>query len=144
MKKYCRVLIFVFCFFLLTTNSVFGQRSGAYIGKIDVRTVFLLHPSMIAYSPEKQAFRVTRDAVAQSRVKQEAGSNQEEVRRLNALMKSINAKITEEEKKYQKKMSELYDKYMEHITELATGEAAMNRMSFKMDSNNAEVSHNAK
>lgn len=144
MKKYCRELVFIVLCFLLTTNSVLGQRGGAYIGKIDVRTVFLLHPSMISYSPEKQAFRVTRDAVAQQRAKQEASSNQEEIRRLNALMKSITARISEEEKKYQKKMSSLYDKYMEHISELATGEAAMNRMSFKMDSSNAEVSHNAK
>ena len=143
MKKNCLVLFFVFCFVLLT-GSVFAQRSGVYIGKLDVRTVFLLHPSMISYSPEKQAFKVTRDAVAQQKAKREASSNQEEVRRLNALMKSISAKITEEEKIYQKKLNTLNERYLSNITELATGEAAMNRMSYKMDSSNAEVSHNAK
>jgi Skp family chaperone for outer membrane proteins len=144
MKYYCRVFLVVCCFIAFFTNSAFAQRGGVYIGKIDVRTVFLLHPSMIAYSPEKQAFKVSRDAVAQQKAKMEAGSNQEEVRRLNALMKSINAKITEEEKNYQKKISVLYDKYIDNISKLATGEAGMNRVTYKMESGNAEVSHNAK
>lgn len=143
MKKSCLFLVFVL-FVSMLSNTAYAQRGGVYIGKIDVRTVFLLHPSMISYSPEKQAFKITRDAVAQQKAKQEAGSNQEEVRRLNALMKSISAKITEEEKIYQKKMSALYDKYMENISKLATGEAGMNRVTYKMESGNAEVAHNAK
>ena len=144
MKNHCRVFIVVLCFVTFISNSVFAQRGGAYIGKIDVRTVFLLHPSMISYSPDRQAFKVTRDAVAQNRAKQEDGSNKEEVRRLNALMKSISAKIAEEDKNYQKKIDSLNEKYIAHISELATGQAGMNRVTYKMEAGNAEVSHNAK
>ena len=143
MKKVCQVLFVVFVFGLLSFNSSYAQRGGVYIGKIDVRTVFLLHPSMIGYSPDNEGFRVTRDAVSQKRVQQEMSSKDEEVRRLKSLMKSINVKITEENNKYQKKMSNLYDKYMEHISELATGEAGMNRVTYKMEVNKAEVAHNS-
>ncbi len=142
MKKNCR-LIFIVLLLVFFSNSLYAQRGGLYIGKIDVRTVFLLHPSMIGYSPDKEAFRVTRDAVAQRRAQEEASSNEEEVRRLKSLMKSIDVKITEENNKYEKKMSQLYDIYMAHITELATGEAGMNRVTYKMESSKAEVVHNS-
>ena len=142
MIKKCS-LIFVVLFTILFNNSLYAQRGGAYIGKIDVRTVFLLHPSMIGYSPDKEAFRVTRDAVSQKKAQQEINSNNEEVRRLKALMKSINSRINEENNKYEKKMFKLYEIYMEHISELATGEAGMNRVTYKMESSKAEVTHNS-
>jgi Skp family chaperone for outer membrane proteins len=144
MKKSCFLFLFILGFMVSASNSVFAQRGGAYIGKIDVKTVFLLHPLMISYSPERHAFKIARDEVSKKRAAAEAGSNQEEVRRLNALMKSITGKINEEEKSFQKKMSALYDKYMKNISKLATGEAGMNRVTYKTESSNAEVSHNAK
>ncbi len=138
-----KILPFIL-FFLIMPCSLLAQRGGIYIGKLDVRTVFLLHPSMISYSPEKKAFKVTRDAVSKKKAEAEASSNQEEIRRLNAQLKSLTGKINEEEKKYAKKIDSLNQKYLSKITKLATGEAAMNRMSFKMESGNAEISYNAK
>lgn len=145
MKKYKKLIIVIsITLFTIITSPIFAQRGGVYIGKVDVRTVFLLHPSMMNYSPDNQAFKIARDAVAQKKAKTEESSNQEEVRRLNALMKSLKGKIVEEEKTYQKKLDQLYQKYMANITKLEEGEAGMNRMTYKMETSKEEVSHNAK
>lgn len=121
-----------------------AQRGGTHIGKINLHTLFLLHPSMISYSPEKQAFRVTRDSVSQARVKSLASANDNEIKRLQALMKTITARIREEEKSYSRKIDEYNQKYLSKITQLATGEAGMNRLNHRLATTNAEVSHGAK
>ena len=104
MKKNNFVFFLIVISLLIVPTSLFAQRGGAYIGKIDVRTVFLLHPSMIQYNFEKQAFKITRDKVSLQNFKNEEKNNSNEINKLNNLMKSISGKIREEEKKYQKKL----------------------------------------
>ena len=141
MNKKILTLLFIF---ILFSSSIYAQKGGAYIGKLDVRTVFLLHPSMIDYSPEKNAFKVTRNAESKKSVESEASSNQEELDKLNALLKSLAEKIMEEEKNYYKKIDFLNQKYLDNIAQLATGEASVNQMTYNMEAGNAEASHNAK
>ncbi len=144
MKKNNFVFFLIVISLLIVPTSLFAQRGGAYIGKIDVRTVFLLHPSMIQYNFEKQAFKITRDKVSLQNFKNEEKNNSNEINKLNNLMKSISGKIREEEKKYQKKLDNLNKQYLSKITEVATGQAAMNKMSYNIESGKEEVSHNAK
>ena len=142
MRRLVCVLTFLGIF--LSASQLFAQRGGVYIGKIDLHTVFLLHPSMAGYSPDKQAFRINRDATAKKQAAAKLATSEDNERRLNAFMASVNGKINEENKSYDRKIDELSKKYLTGIEKQDKGSAAMNRASYKNEARNAEVAHNAK
>ena len=142
-----KIKILLICLCLLTIftpSSLFAQRGGIYIGKLDLYAVTLLHPSMIWYSPEKKAFKVSRDAVSKHKIATENKENSEERRKLEAKMKSLKARIKEEEERYNKAVQTYTHKYMDSIDEVGTATAELNRVKFKKYTEEASVNYHVK
>ncbi len=142
MKK---TIIICLCLFnFLLSEPLFAQRSGIYIGKLDLYSAVLLHPSMIWYSPEKKAFKVSRDSVSKSRIASENKSNLEERKKLESRMKTIKSRIKEEEQKYNNTIINLSRKYVDSLEKVGTATAELNKINFKKYSEEALIVYQSK
>lgn len=134
-------IITVALFMLIASNALTAQ---TLIGKIDLRRVMLLHPDMIQYNPTRQAFKVTRSESEKKDVANEAKSVEAEVKELNAELNDIKTLIKNEEKQFDKTIDELSKKYLKKLSSDDEGAAGMKKMTYSIEANNAEVTHNAK
>ena len=85
------VLLFAASTVLLAQRS----RDIAYVGKINLRAVVLLHPAMTSYDVERQAFKVDASKVPQQQMQQKASQHQATLDELTATIKSFQARIQE-------------------------------------------------
>ena len=135
----CLCLLYLFC-----GNQIFAQRSGMYIGKLDLYTAVMLHPSMVWYSPEKKAFKVSRDSISKQRIVREKESNSEERKRLESKMKTLKSRIKEEEQKYNNTIANLSRRYVDSLDKVGTATAELNKINFKKYSEEALVIYQTK
>lgn len=134
-------IVAVSLFLLLASNTVIAQN---LIGKIDLRRVMLLHPTMIQYNPTMQAFKVARSDNEKKQVVNEAKSVEAEVEKLNAELKDLKTLIKEEDKKFDKTIEGLSKKYLTKLSTDDEGATGMKKMTYSMEASSAEVEHNAR
>ena len=143
MKNKSIVLIIVFILSLFKVG--YAQRkSDMGIGKVDLYTVILLHPSMIDFNPEIQAFSVQRDAYSMKKAEDEQNNNKEEVLKLEKQIKVIKSRIIEEDKKFMNKMDNLTKQHYDELSDLATGPAAMSEVEYKKKKDKEESEYFSK
>ena len=139
-----KTIICLCLFNILLPISLFAQKSGMYIGKLDLYTAVMLHPSMIWFSPEKKAFRVSRDSINKSKIASENKSNIEERKKLESKLKIIKSRIKEEDQRYNNTIANLTHKYIDSLEKVGTATAELNKINFKKYSEEAYVAHQAK
>ncbi len=125
---------------------VLAQRSRdiAYVGKINLRAVVLLHPAMTSYDVERQAFKVDATKVPQQQMQQKASQHQAALDELTATIKSLQGRIQETHRNYNRQMEEISARYTDGIDQLATGPAAIRKQEFRVDQGKAESAYHAK
>ena len=133
------LLLFVFLTINLTANA--QKKSITGIGKVDMYVLLLLHPDMINYNTEKQAFEIKRNDASKKKAEKEQKVNSEEIEKINYLMKELKDKMVEEDKKYMKKSDELRKSYMNELVELATGPAAVRTITYRHVLEEADAVH---
>ncbi len=142
--RYVKLLV-VLMLLVATSNCLYAQRSReiALIGKINLRAVVLLHPAMISYDVAHQAFRVDASRVPQQQMQQKASQHQAELEQLASTMKSLQARIQETHRNFDRKIEELSSHFTDGLDALATGPAAVRRHEFNADKSKAEASYHA-
>lgn len=135
-------IIFLLCFLL--PSCLFAQRAGLYIGKIDLYTLAMLHPTMIQFDPQKKAFKINRNSVEKQKVVRESKEIEEERRKLTAKMKSFKARIDEEENRFNKEMVALRKKYIDSQNGIGTGTIELNKKKYKQKTDIAFVTYQSK
>lgn len=141
------VILLFFCLFLAQNPfPTFGQAaSGVLIGHVDFRALVLLHPSMMGYDTQRSAFRVEPSKTALPQ--QAERRSQEQKQRLEELeseVRELRAKITELHRNYTRDVTELNDRYMQGVIDLATGPAGMKRQQFELDKVHLDSTYQAK
>lgn len=126
-------------------NELFAQRrSATLIGTVDFRALLLLHPTMMDYSPEKQAFKVD---VSQSPDRQnEAKSieHQKHIEDLRSRSIRLQAQITEQHRNHEKEMTKLSGNYLDRIKDnIATAAAAVESERYNRSRTAKETSYRA-
>ncbi len=130
----------------LGSTAIYAQRSRdiAYVGKINLKAVVMLHPAMTSYDPGVQAFKVDASKVPQQQMQQKASQHQAELNELASTIKSLQGRISETHRNYNRQVEELSSRYTDGIEELATGPAAMRRQDYVVDQGKAESAYHAK
>lgn len=143
--KLLKILLIV-TLMLAPSARLCAQRSRdiAYIGKINLKAAVLLHPAMTSYDPSRQAFKVDISKVPQQQLQQKSGQHQAELNELSATIKSLQGRIQELHRNYNRQMEELSEKYLDGADSLATGPAALKRQDFLIDSTRAESSYHSR
>ena len=131
---------------LVGSNTIYAQRSRdiAYVGKINLKAVVMLHPAMTAYDPGVQAFKVEAGQVAPQQMQQKASQHQAELDELASLIKSLQGKINEAHRNYDRQVEEMATRYTDGLENLATGPAVMRRQEYQLDQNKADAAHRAR
>ena len=139
-----KTIICLCLFYILLPISLFAQRGGMYIGKLDLYSATMLHPAMMWYSPEKKAFKVSRDSVSKQKIVRENKSNEEERKKLESKMKTIKSRIKDEEQKYNNTIANLSQRYVNNLDKVGTAAAELNKINFKKYSEEALIVYQAK
>lgn len=128
------------------TADLQAQRSRdiAYVGKINLKAVVLLHPAMISYDVGHQAFKVDATRVPHQQMQQKAGQHQAELDGLNSTIKSLQARIEETHRNYNRQAEEMSERYTDGFERLATGPAAVKKQEYNIDKGKAEAAYHAK
>lgn len=114
------------------------------IGKIDLKSVVLLHPGMRNYDPYKQAFKVDPLKVPQELMKQKAKEHKEEIHTLKAESRLLRGRIHELRRKHDRDIDKLLTNYLDEIESLATGPRALKRKKYEIAKNLTESAFYAK
>ncbi|MDD3147660.1 MAG: hypothetical protein PHD82_10185, partial [Candidatus Riflebacteria bacterium] len=130
----------------LGSPTIYAQRSRdiAYIGKINLKAVVMLHPAMTSYDPGVQAFKVDATRVPQQQMQQKASQHQAELNELTSTIKSLQGRISETHRNYDRQIEELSTRYTSGLEELATGPAALRRQDYLIDQGRAEAAYHAR
>lgn len=143
-----RISYLLLVLMLLTASApdLHAQRSRdiAFVGKINLKAVILLHPAMTAYDPSSQAFKVDITKVPQQQMQQKSSRHQAEIVELAASIKSLQGHIQELHRNYNRQVEDLTEKFAGGAESLATGPAALKRQDYLIDSARAESSYHAK
>lgn len=141
MKSIC-INFFLILFALLSlTQPLFAQRGGIYIGKVDLYTVGMLHPSMIWYNPEHHAFTVQRDDAAKKKLATNNKNIEEERKKIESRMKILKSRIKEEDNRFNETIGNLNQKYAEKKVGIATATEALNKINYKRRIEEATAKH---
>ncbi len=111
--KYILLLIL---FSLLCIEAKAQNQSNMTIGKADLYTLIMLHPSMIDFNPELQAFTIIRDQKADEKAKAEEKRKKEEVAKLEAKQRRLREKISEEDNFYLAKVETLNEAFLKETS----------------------------
>ncbi len=144
MPRLAKILLFLL--FAAGSTSVYAQRSRdiAYVGKINLKAVVMLHPAMTSYDPGMQAFKVDSSQSSQQQTQQKASRHQAELDELSSQIRALQGRINETHRNYERQVEELSTRYLHGIDELATGPAAMQRQEYTVDQNKASASYHEK
>lgn len=114
------------------------------IGKVDLRKIMLLHPAMVDYDPDKQAFKLKKEEFDEKKFKVETQKIDEQVAKLQAELDDILKKVKQENYNFNNNISKLHDAYLKNIADLATGPAGFQKSAYKLESGSQEAKHNAR
>lgn len=138
------ILFFFGLALLFIPNSLYAQKTGAYIGKLDLYTVTMLHPAMIWYSPEKKGFKVTRTDVDKKRITQLNEIRAKELNELHYKMNAINSRIKKENKDYDTNVAFMSRKYFDKQANVGTATYELNKKRFKKQTEESLAIHQVK
>lgn len=138
-------VIFLVIYILLFCSQTYAQRRGdVAIGKVNLYVVLMLHPAMINYDTEVNAFVVQRDAVSEQKAKNEEAINKEKVSNVEKQIRQFRANVREEDKRFMNKINSLTKKHNEELEVLATGPAAISEIKFKQKKDKEEIAYFSK
>lgn len=148
-KNKSSVLFFAIVFLLI---SIFNHNSAiklnaapqTAIGKVDLKALILLHPSMRSYNPYMQGFKLNSDQVTQSRIKQKSQEHKSELKQLQTRAKVIEGRITATQRKYNREMEILANNYLDGIETLATGPRTLKRKEYNLKKSQTESEYAAR
>lgn len=139
------VFSLVMGFFLsLGLNSTVMAAGKVFIGKVDLKTLILLHPAMRFYDPYLQAFKLDPAKVSAGLVKQKASEQQGEISKLDSQIRLLQGRIHETRRNHNREMDRLAKNYLDGIDSLATGPRALKKKEYDIAQNRTDVSFNAK
>jgi hypothetical protein len=114
------------------------------IGKVDLKALILLHPSMRSYNPYMQGFKLNADKVTQARAKQQSQESQSELKNLQTQARIIEGRITATQRKYNREMATLTNNYLDGLEHLATAPRALKKKEYDRIKSEKEVEYAAK
>ncbi len=141
------IIKFITLIVLLVTFSLSVEarpRDIAYIGKVNLKAMILLHPSMASYDPYKEAFRLSGKQASPQQVQQKLKENQTRISELENKANFLRGKIEETHRNFDRQLQKLSDSYLSNLSEVATGQAGLQRQQYKLDSHRSETTFNAK
>lgn len=139
-RKICVLLAVLFC--LVCSSTLKAQKAS--IGKVDLYTAILLHPSMMNFSGEMKAFKIERKEKDAEKIKKE---NEEKAKlkvELEKKIKILKEEIDKEDERYSLVMGDLNYSYVQNQEETATGTVELNKILYKRKSEEAVVYHMAR
>jgi hypothetical protein len=128
-------------------SPVLGQARGVQaplIGKVDMRALVLLHPSMTMYDPNKAAFKVEPGKATAQQNQQRTKEQQQRIKELDGQSRALRAKVTELHRNFNRDLSAINDRYLAKIDQMQPGPAGMNRQQFELEKLRLESSYQAK
>ncbi len=114
------------------------------IGKVDLKTLVLLHPAMRNYNPYMQAFKIDASRVPQAVMKQKADEHKGELQKLQADSRLFQGRIHELRRNHNREAEKLANNYLDGIEKLATGPRALKRKEYDIARNRKEAAFHAK
>jgi hypothetical protein len=144
LKVFIKLLVVVSLLAATAGHIEARQREISYIGKVNVKALILLHPSMASYDPYKKAFKISQNQASTKQIEQNQKASQERVSELQNKANFLRGKIEENHRNFDRQLQKLSENYLRNIDEVATGPAAMKRQQYKIDANLLQTAFNAK
>ncbi len=141
-KTFKIIILYIFALFL--PLKLLAQKKGAFIGKVDVCSLTMLHPYMMWYDPARKAFKVSRDKEGKQKFEQEKIENKEKIDEIQAEKKSIKENIQKEEQRHRELVATLNKKYLEYNEELSTATIILYEVTYKSQMEKENMTHKSK
>ncbi|MGM0598869.1 MAG: hypothetical protein ACQETH_03520 [Candidatus Rifleibacteriota bacterium] len=140
----CSSIILLLSIFNHASSSKLNAARQTAIGKVDLKALILLHPSMRSYNPYMQGFKLKADQVTQARAKQQSQEHKSELKQLQTKAKAVEGRITETQRKFNREMELLTNNYLEGIEHLATGPRRLKKKEYDLKKSEKEAEYGAR